>query len=54
MAELDGEEYHHDFEADRAKDADLVEAGLRVVRVTWARLTTSPKREAARFRRLLA
>ncbi|HET8756877.1 MAG TPA: DUF559 domain-containing protein [Solirubrobacteraceae bacterium] len=53
VAELDGEDYHQDFEADRAKDADLVEAGLRVVRVTWARLTTQPKREAARFRTLL-
>jgi very-short-patch-repair endonuclease len=54
IAELDGEEFHEDFEADRAKDADLVEAGLRVVRVTWARLTTAPKREAVRFRRLLS
>jgi len=54
IAELDGEEYHPDFETDRAKDADLVEAGLRVVRVTWERLTTQRKREAARFRRLLA
>jgi very-short-patch-repair endonuclease len=54
VAELDGEEFHDDFEADRAKDADLVEAGLRVIRVTWGRLTTQPRREATRFRRLLA
>jgi very-short-patch-repair endonuclease len=54
VAELDGEDYHQDFEADRAKDADLVEAGLRVVRVTWDRLTQQPRREAVRFRRLLA
>jgi very-short-patch-repair endonuclease len=54
IAELDGEEFHQDFEADRAKDADLVEAGLRVVRVTWDRLIQQPRREAARFRRLLA
>jgi very-short-patch-repair endonuclease len=54
VAELDGEEFHDDFEADRAKDADLVEAGLRVIRVTWERLTTQPRREATRFRRLLA
>jgi very-short-patch-repair endonuclease len=53
VAELDGEDYHQDFEADRAKDADLVEAGLRVVRVTWHRLTTQPRREATRFRTLL-
>ena len=54
IAELDGEQYHTDFEADRAKDADLVEAGYRVVRVTWVRLTTECMRGAARFRRLLA
>jgi very-short-patch-repair endonuclease len=54
VAELDGEKYHQDFEADRAKDADLVEAGLRVVRLTWDRLTTQPGREAKRFRTLLA
>jgi very-short-patch-repair endonuclease len=54
VAELDGEEFHDDFEADRAKDADLVEAGLRVVRVTWDRFARQSRREAARFRRLLA
>jgi very-short-patch-repair endonuclease len=54
VAELDGEDYHQDFEADRAKDADLVEAGHRVIRLTWDRLTSQPQREAARFRRLLA
>jgi very-short-patch-repair endonuclease len=53
IAELDGEEFHQDFEADRAKDADLVEAGNRVIRLTWARLTLEPKREAQRFRTLL-
>ena len=53
VAELDGEEFHQDFEADRAKDADLVEAGFRVVRVTWDRLTHGAQREAARFRTLL-
>jgi very-short-patch-repair endonuclease len=54
VAELDGEDYHQDFETDRRKDADLLEAGLRVVRVTWDRVTQDAKREAARFRRLLA
>jgi len=34
--------------------ADLVEAGLRVVRVTWDRRTRGGKREAARFRTLLS
>ena len=54
VAELDGEDYHRDFEVDRLKDADLVEAGHKVIRVTWDRLTAQPKREAVRFRRLLA
>jgi len=54
IAELDGEEFHDDFETDRAKDADLVEAGFRVVRVTWQRLTEQARREAARFRKILA
>ena len=54
IAELDGEDYHPDFHADREKDADLLEAGYRVVRVTWERLTARRAREAARFRRLLA
>ena len=31
-----------------------VEAGLKVVRVTWERLTLQPNREAARFRTLLS
>jgi very-short-patch-repair endonuclease len=53
VAELDGEDFHRDFEADRAKDADLVEAGHRVVRVTWDRLTRGGQRQAARFRTLL-
>ena len=54
VAELDGEEFHEDFESDRLKDADLVEAGHSVIRLTWERLTQHPKREATRFRRLLA
>jgi hypothetical protein len=57
IVELDSREYHDDadaFEHDRDKDADLVAAGLRVVRVTWSRLTQEPEREAARLRRLHA
>jgi very-short-patch-repair endonuclease len=55
IAELDGHEFHADsFERDRDRDADLVTAGFRVVRVTWTRLSGSPQREAARFRALLA
>lgn len=55
VAELDGRAYHEEpFERDREKDADLVTAGYRVVRVTWERLTGRPAREATRFRTLLA
>ena len=54
IAELDGRTYHTDFERDRAKDADLLAAGHRVVRVTWRRLTRDEGREAARFERLLS
>jgi Transcriptional regulator, AbiEi antitoxin/Protein of unknown function (DUF559) len=55
IAELDGRAYHHDaFEADRERDAVLITAGFRVVRVTWRRLTQQEEREAGRFRALLA
>jgi hypothetical protein len=55
IAELDGRAYHVDtFEEDRERDATLTAAGLRVVRVTWRRLTRHEEREAARFRALLA
>ena len=55
IAELDGRAYHQDsFEEDRERDATLTAAGLRVVRVTWRRLTRQEEREAARFRALLA
>jgi very-short-patch-repair endonuclease len=53
VAELDGRAYHGDFERDRARDADLLAAGVRVVRVTWRRLTRAEHREAARFAALL-
>ena len=55
VAELDGRAYHaHAFEEDRERDATLTAAGLRVVRVTWRRLTEQEEREAGRFRTLLA
>jgi Transcriptional regulator, AbiEi antitoxin/Protein of unknown function (DUF559) len=55
IAELDGRAFHEDtFESDRDRDATLTAAGLRVVRVTWRRLTRQEEREAARFRALLA
>jgi very-short-patch-repair endonuclease len=53
IAELDGEDYHEHFHADREKDADLLAAGHRVIRVTWERLTERPGPEARRFRALL-
>jgi very-short-patch-repair endonuclease len=54
IAELDGRAFHGDFERDRDRDAELLAAGHRVVRVTWRRLATSAAREAARFQRLLS
>ena len=53
-AELDSRAFHdtkHAFEADR--DADLLVAGYRVIRITHERLTRRPAREAARLRKLL-
>ena len=53
IAELDGRQHELQFESDREKDADLLAANFRVVRVTWERLTERPAKEAARFRALL-
>jgi very-short-patch-repair endonuclease/predicted transcriptional regulator of viral defense system len=54
IVELDGRRYHHSrFEQDRERDAELVAAGYRVVRITWRRLVESPAREAARLSRML-
>jgi Transcriptional regulator, AbiEi antitoxin/Protein of unknown function (DUF559) len=41
------------FERDRVKDAQLVEAGWRVVRITRARLAREPRTVAAQLARLL-
>ena len=54
IAELDGHQHEWQFETDREKDADLLAAGHRVVRVTYERLTERPGAEAKRFRALLA
>ena len=54
IAELDGRQHELQFETDREKDADLLTAGHRVIRVTWERLTERPATEAARFHALLA
>ncbi len=54
--ELDSRE-HHDtddrFETDRDRDADLLIAGVRVIRLTWRRMTETPNREAERLAALL-
>jgi very-short-patch-repair endonuclease len=53
-AELDGHQHEQQFESDREKDADLLAAGHRVIRVTYERLTERHAEEAARFKGLLA
>jgi very-short-patch-repair endonuclease len=56
IVELDGRRFHdhsRSFESDRDRDANLLAAGYRVVRVTWRRLIQQPEREAARLRALL-
>jgi very-short-patch-repair endonuclease len=57
IAELDGRRFHEhprSFETDRERDANLLAAGYRVVRVTWRRLMDQPEREAERLRALLS
>ncbi len=53
IAELDGREFHVDFEADRERDAELLAAGFRTVRVTWLRLHEAELKEARRLAALL-
>jgi very-short-patch-repair endonuclease len=56
-AETDGWATHRTraaFEADRRRDADLMVAGLRVVRFTWGQVTREPAAVAATLRALLA
>ena len=56
IVELDGWDYHSDratFESDRDKDAELLAAGYRTVRMTWERLETMPAREAKRLHKIL-
>jgi very-short-patch-repair endonuclease len=57
IVELDGWDFHQDrgaFERDRNRDADMLAAGLVTVRITWARMTGSPRKEAARLSSILA
>jgi very-short-patch-repair endonuclease len=46
VVEVDGYEFHRSreaFERDRARDAALLVAGFRVLRVTWRQLTNEPQ-----------
>jgi putative AbiEi antitoxin of type IV toxin-antitoxin system/uncharacterized protein DUF559 len=57
IVELDGWDYHQTrdaFEHDRERDAHALAAGLPTVRITKHRINTTPDREAARLRKILA
>jgi hypothetical protein len=57
VLELDSWEFHNtqiDFEANRERDADLLELGYETVRLTWDRMITKAAREAQRLGRILA
>jgi very-short-patch-repair endonuclease len=54
--ELDSWQYHKghgSFESDRDRDAAMLEAQIITIRITWARLTRQPAREAARLMAIL-
>ena len=56
VVELDGYAYHahrEAFERDRRRDADLAVAGIRVIRLTWRRITTEPAAITALLARFL-
>ncbi len=57
IAEVDGFAFHGTraaFERDRARDADLVASGYRVLRITWRQLTDQPTAVVARVAAALA
>jgi very-short-patch-repair endonuclease len=57
IVELDGWNAHkdrHAFEADRERDADHLEQGLRTLRITRERFDQAPDREAASLLRILS
>lgn len=57
VAEIDGYAYHASrdrFENDRRRDADLMAAGIRVLRVTWRQIENEPEALMARLAELLA
>ena len=56
IVEIDGWRYHGTraaFERDRRRDAALMAAGYRVVRITWRRLTKGPHSVTAQLGALL-
>lgn len=57
VVEVDGWEFHRTraaFERDRARDAALIVAGYRVIRITWRQVRDDPAGVASTIRRLLA
>lgn len=57
VVEVDGRAFHSSprrFESDRRRDATLLAAGIRVLRVTWKQLTTEPEAVVADLSRILA
>ena len=57
VVEVDGRKFHDiapRFERDRRKDADLMLAGYRVLRITWRRLTREPDQVVATIAAALA
>ncbi len=55
--EIDGFRYHGtrlDFERDRRRDAELLAAGIAVVRLTWRQLTEEPLATIAQLAQALA
>jgi very-short-patch-repair endonuclease len=56
VVEVDGFAHHSDrkaFERDRRRDADLIAAGYRVIRITWRQLVSEPEAVAVRLARAL-
>jgi very-short-patch-repair endonuclease len=50
IVEVDGYAFHSTraaFERDRARDAELIAAGYRVIRVTWRQLVEEPEATVA-------
>jgi very-short-patch-repair endonuclease len=57
VIEIDGFDYHSTraaFERDRRRDAELMQAGFRVVRLTWRQICDEPEAVVARLAALLA